>query len=609
MSNNLNFTGKYSMKEVLKSIGYWPLIIKILWVTNKKLFLLLLLLNLLIGLGPVLNIYATQQLINKLSSSNSIVHILPYVLLFCSILLTINFSQAFKNMINNLFNNEVLNKINIEIIEKANSLTLEDFENPDIQDQVKRAQQESGRVPIQTFHLMISIVTSIITFFSVASLIYYNLKWLVVLFLVLPILYLIPNMKLAQYEYEIYWNRAPKQRISWYLTYLITNYRSFKEIKINNSGPHIIKEYSAIVHDFIDEDYNIQKKRLIIFIVVDLLTIIVVGYALIKVVTISVQDQLMIGSTVALIQSIIVGINKVSEISTSIISICQNNFSLDQYFKFTTFSSNKNSIKILENELYLPLEDIYSIEFRDVFFRYPNTETYSLKGISFKVRKGETVAVVGENGSGKSTIAKLIARLYIQDSGEILINNVPIERYNTEDLRKNISVMHQDYECYEFSLRKNISITDLNRKSDDYSLKNSIENANLLKVLEKLNNNIDTQLGKWFKEGVQLSGGEWQKVAYARTIFKNASLNILDEPTSALDPIAEEQLLINFKKYSKDKIAIFISHRYSNIKHADRIIVVDNGIILEDGTHDELYNKNGHYFQLYNKQTGIFSAF
>ncbi|HEY4600669.1 MAG TPA: ABC transporter ATP-binding protein [Cerasibacillus sp.] len=603
MATQKEFKGNYSFNEILRSFNYWPSIFKILWETNKVSVILISFFYLLLGLTPTLNIHLTEKLFNALATEKTMEGIIIPLILFVTVLIVSNISRIIQSMVNNLFTIEVTNKINKDILEKATQLRLEDFENPEIQDQFKRALQESSHAPISTFQLISTFLTNVITFGSLFVLIFITLKWYSLFLLMLPIFHFVPNLKLTQYEYNIYWNRAPKQRIMWYIQYLISNYRSFKELKLNNAGNHFVKEFSSILDFFFIQDKKIQKKRLFIYLIIDFLSLTIIVGLLIYVVQLTVNQTILVGTSVALVQGIVMSTNKLSEISSTMISFCQNNIYLDQFFRFINYSNKLTEMN--DDKEYKELNHIYSVEFKNVYFKYPGNNEYSLKGVNFQIQSGDILAIVGQNGSGKSTIIKLIAGLYEIDRGEILINNINIKNLSKDDLRKKISIMHQDFETFELTLRKNIAITNLEHINNDAALMRCINHAGLDNIFFHNNKGLDTQLGKWFNNGVQLSGGEWQRVTYARTMFKNADINILDEPTSALDPFSEEDILSNFAKNNAMKIGIFITHRYSNIKYANKILVINNGKVIESGNHEKLINMKGYYYELFKKQTGI----
>jgi ATP-binding cassette subfamily B protein len=246
------------------------------------------------------------------------------------------------------------------------------------------------------------------------------------------------------------------------------------------------------------------------------------------------------------------------------------------------------------------------IEFRNVSYRYPDRDLLALDNVSFMIEPRETIALVGQNGAGKSTIVKLLGRLYDPHEGQILVNGVDIREYDPVDLRRQIGVMFQDYATYQFSAADNIGIGNVDRMGDQGAIVSAAERAGANTVIDRLPAGYATALGKWFEGGHQLSGGEWQKVALARAFMRDAQIMILDEPTATLDARAEHELFSRIQELTDDRIALYISHRFSTARMADRIFVLDQGRLVESGTHEELMLERGSYADLFELQAASY---
>lgn len=245
------------------------------------------------------------------------------------------------------------------------------------------------------------------------------------------------------------------------------------------------------------------------------------------------------------------------------------------------------------------------VEFRNVTYTYPGNDYPSIQNVSFKIEPGETVALVGRNGAGKSTIVKLLGRLYDPDEGEILIDGVDIRRYNLDELRRQFAVMFQDYATYQLSVRDNITAGDIFQETTGDAVVRATRQAGADPVIDRLPDGLNTILGRWFEGGHQLSGGEWQKVALARAFMRDAAdaqILVLDEPTAALDAKAEHELFVRLRDLSEHRMSINISHRFSTVRMADRILVLDQGRLIEEGTHEELVLLGGQYAELFTLQ-------
>jgi len=242
------------------------------------------------------------------------------------------------------------------------------------------------------------------------------------------------------------------------------------------------------------------------------------------------------------------------------------------------------------------------IEFKNVSFKYPKTERFVLKDFNVKIESGEKIALVGENGAGKTTIIKLLLRFYDVTEGEIFINGVNIKELDLDKWHQLVGALFQDFIKYQFTFKENVIFGNLDKKDNMELLKEAIKQSGADKYLEQLPKGIDQVVGKMFDEGIDLSGGQWQKLALARAFFRNAPLLIPDEPTSAIDAKAEYEIFENVQKLQKDKTVIIISHRFSTVRNADRILVLDEGKIIEEGNHEKLMSKKGLYAELFNLQ-------
>jgi ATP-binding cassette subfamily B protein len=245
---------------------------------------------------------------------------------------------------------------------------------------------------------------------------------------------------------------------------------------------------------------------------------------------------------------------------------------------------------------------IASIHFKNIFFKYPNTDRFVLKDINLEVQKGQVIALVGENGSGKTTLIKLLCRLYDASEGDILINNTHIKQLDIAEWRHRVSVIFQDFKEYHFTVKDNIRINELGMDADMPRIENAATMTSADKFITQMPNSYETMLGKEFRNGTELSGGQWQKIALSRAFYKDAEVIILDEPTSAIDPLAEYEIFMQLRGMAKDKILILITHRLYNLKMADCIFVMNNGEIIEQGHHEKLMAIKGKYYQMFEKQ-------
>lgn len=272
--------------------------------------------------------------------------------------------------------------------------------------------------------------------------------------------------------------------------------------------------------------------------------------------------QILVGNLVSLIQAITLTQSTSQSIVQGILSLCQNNLYIKQLFDFLDMPEEAETQTINQS-----LSAIQSIEFRNVSFRYPNTEVNAISNVSFTLSQGEKLAIVGRNGSGKSTIVKLLTHLYSEFEGEILINGHSIHEMDKDSFREKIGVVFQDFVHYEMAVRDNIGFGNVSSREMDEDIWTAIDKAGITDLVVSLPDKIDTLLGKWFEDGQQLSGGQWQRIAIARAFMRNADVYVLDEPSSFLDPHAEKEVFQKFDQLVNEKLGVFISHRLSLCTH------------------------------------------
>jgi ATP-binding cassette subfamily B protein len=281
-------------------------------------------------------------------------------------------------------------------------------------------------------------------------------------------------------------------------------------------------------------------------------------------------------------------------------SMSMRNKTIDNYLEFMSYP---NTIKLPKNAELIPKNpNPPIIELKNVSFTYPDSERFILKDFNLTIKSGEKIALVGENGAGKSTLIKLLLRFYDVTDGEVFINGIPIKKIDLNEWYKKIGALFQDFIKYQFTFKENVIFGNLAKKDDLYALKDAIKKSGADGYVADLPKGVDQIVGKTFEEGVDLSGGQWQKLALARAFFRDAPILILDEPTSAIDAKAEYEIFERVQNLQKDKTVIIISHRFSTVRNADRILVLDQGRIVEEGNHEKLMNKKGLYAELFNIQ-------
>ncbi|MCP4117796.1 MAG: ABC transporter ATP-binding protein [Desulfobacteraceae bacterium] len=485
--------------------------------------------------------------------------------------------------------------------EKSTSVDLAYYESPQYRDTLHRAQREGPYRPT-------SIVNGLILAGrSGASLV--AVLWLLVLFnpflcLVLVAAALPGVLMRFQYSDKIYaWQkqRTEDERRAFYYNWMLTGDAHARELRLFGLGDHFRKRFKAIRSVLRNEKLSFEKKRALGDLVGQSSTTLAVFGSFIYIASRTVQGTISLGDMVMYFQAFQKGLQYLRSFLESVAGLYEDNLFLLNFYEFLDVKPRINESDTSNRVL----ETIQSgFEMSDVTFRYQQCEKNVLDCVNFYIAPGEIVALVGENGSGKSTLVKLLCRLYDPDSGSVRLDGINIKRFGVKNYRKRISVVFQDYIRYNMTARENIRLGDINNAPDEDRIEAAAQKAGIKDYIESLHSGLDTPLGRMFKNGAELSVGQWQMTALARAFFRDADLVILDEPASSLDVKSEYEVFNRFKELVKDKAALIISHRFSTVRMADRICLLKDGKIAEEGSHDALMEMDKEYAALFRKQAG-----
>lgn len=582
------------MIKVLKEFRYFPKTIKLISKFDRKHFVTVVFLCFFIGIIPSVSLLLSQQMINGIIEDKGLNIVFKYLFFYVVVSLLSEYLACIKNYNEMCLQNEINYGLNCMVMNKCKNLSLEDFENSVIYDKLQRIQSELSFKPYQMLQLLLSILSTFATLISSIAILVLWKPWCALFLLVIPILSSLYYIQLGRTEFEYKLKRTAKGRRSWYISKLLTTDNSIKEVKIFKLSEYLINEYKKINLDFIKQDIDYMKKHSVFDLIHETIlhfcSCIVVIFAIIS----AHKNDILIGNVVTYIRSISMVQSCCTSLLSSIYSLYSNGLYLKELFDFFDLPESIEEKRTEGRRL----NGIEEINFKNVGFTYRQGKE-ALKNINLSMKKGEKIAVVGLNGAGKTTLIKLLTCLYPLQSGDILINGTSIREFSTNEIRGNISVLFQDYVKYEMSLRNNIGFGDISKLLNDDKLNEAL---NYVGLKGQFPNDLDTQLGLWFNEGIGLSGGQWQRVAIARMMFKRSSVYILDEPNAALDTIAFNKIVKIFFEYAKDDLCIFITHKMSSVHYANRIILMKDGKILGDGTHDILYKENEYYKELYDKE-------
>ena len=492
--------------------------------------------------------------------------------------------------------------ISTRIMEHASRLDLTSFEDPLFYDRMERARvQGTDRiVMIQATGLLIQ---QVVTTISLAASILFFSPWILVALIVCVVPAFLGETHFAFMGYSLNFRQTPAKREMEYLRVLGGSKESAKELKLFGLSSFLVGRYSKLSNELHTQTVGLAKRRLIIGALLTLLG--TVGYygSYAFVIYQTVIGAMTIG-TLILMTGAIAGA------STNIQAVFATFSTIADQALFVTdlldFFAMKPTVFSKPNALPAPKPIRKGFEFQDVSFAYPGQTRFVLSNVSFRLEPGERLALVGENGQGKTTIVKLLARLYDPTGGQILLDGVDLREYDLEDLWKETGVIFQDFMRYDLTAAENIAIGRIEDKDNIFRLRSASQKSLAEQVIRKLPKGYEQVLGRRFEGGVDLSGGEWQKMALARAYLRDAQLLILDEPTAALDAKSEHEVFQRFAELTRGKMALLISHRFSTVKMADRILVLENGKIAEQGSHDQLLLSGGRYAEMFELQAASY---
>ncbi len=511
--------------------------------------------------------------------------------------------QTIRNINQQALQELTAKRIQLMIMQHANRLDLSFYENPRFYDALQQAQREAGYRPLNMVEQMFNLLRTVITFLTMTGLIA-RLGWVVALAaLVAPIPSFIASSRYGWQGYMMSRRQSPDRRRMVYFLDLLTKDTYNKEIKLFGLGDFFINRWDEIANRFYMENRGLVKRRYLMGFAWGSLNTIVTSGAYLFVALQTVAGRLTLGDLTFYTQATGSVMTSLGGILSGFSDMYENNLYLNNLYDFLDYVP---TIKNRPDAVMLELPLRMGLEFRDVTFTYPGKDTPALRNVSFTIHPDEAVALVGQNGAGKTTIVKLLTRLYDPDEGQILIEGRDIREYDLASLHSAIGVIFQDYVTYFFSARENIGVGKLPEMENREMVETSARKSGADRVIEKLPSGYETTLGRWFDEGYQLSGGEWQKVALARAFMRDAEILILDEPTASLDARAEYEIFARMKELTEGKMAVFISHRFSTVRLADRIFVLEDGTLTEVGSHEELLALDGTYAELFNLQAAAY---
>ena len=592
-----------SLRSFLGVFGYGRQALRLVWDTNRQLLAWLAALTLIAGLLPAGIAWVGARIVDGVvaaatSPAHATAPVLRLVLYEGLLVAALAGVQRGLSFCQALLRAQLGQRVNVLILEKALTLDLAQFEDSEFYDKLTRARREASSRPLSLVMRTLGLIQNLVSLAGFAALLLRFSPWSVGVLLLAGLPAFIAEAKFSGDAFRLFRWRSPETRMQVYLETVLAREDHAKEVKLYGLGPRLLQRYRDIFTRLYREDRALSVRRDSWGFVLGLLATLTLYAAYAWSVLKAIAGQISIGSMTMYLLVFRQGQGAVSAILSAIGGMYEDNLYLSTLYEYLDTPVAPRTGTALRGP-----DPGDGVRFEHVTFRYPGAEAPALEDVSLHLRPGSSLALVGENGSGKTTLIKLLTRLYPPDSGRILLDGRDIAEFDEAALRARIGVIFQDFTRYQMLVGENVGAGDEAHFEDERRWREAAAKGQAADFIEQLPKGYQTQLGKWFREGREISGGQWQKIALSRAFMRtDADVLVLDEPTAAMDARAEAEVFEHFRQLAHDRITILISHRFSTVRMADQIAVLDRGRIIERGSHEELMQRGGHYAQLFRLQ-------
>jgi ATP-binding cassette, subfamily B, bacterial len=581
--------------------------LELVWSTSRVLTLALAGLTLVAGLLPAAVAWVGALIVDAVvagmathAATGAVVsgEVLRWVAVEAGLVVAIAAVQRGLSASQSLLRAQLGHRVNVMILEKALTLELRHFEDSEFYDKLTRARREASSRPLSLVGRTFGVVQNGISLTSYAVLLWQLSPWAVLLLVGAGLPAFVAEAKFSGDAFRLFRWRSPETRKQMYLEAVIASDEHAKEVKLFGLGPRLLARYREIFHVLYDEDRRLTLRRTVWGFGLGLVgTAAFYGaYAWIGVE--AVAGAITLGQMTMYLLLFKQGQSAVSASLSSIGGMYEDNLYLSNLYEYL-----EQEVPPAAGQATVGPKPGDGVRFEGVSFTYPGVETPAVDAVSFHLRPGQAMALVGENGSGKTTLIKLLTRLYLPTAGRILVDGRDIREWDEAALRRRVGVIFQDFARYQLPVGQNVGAGDVDAFEDEARWAVAAEQGMAAPFIEEFPERYHTQLGRWFANGRELSGGQWQKIALSRAFMRSsADVLVLDEPTAAMDAEAEAQVFEHVRGLSRDKMAVLISHRFSTVRMADHIVVLDHGKVVEQGTHHELVARGGRYARLFELQ-------
>jgi ATP-binding cassette subfamily B protein len=583
------------IKAIIEVLGYAVRTVRLVALSSRKLLALQIGFTALAALLPLAVAYVGKRIIDAVVAADP-GRTLDWVVLELGAVLALTATQRTLGLIRQLLSARMGADLNSAILEKALGLELSFFENAEFYDKLTRARREASSRPLALVSDCFLLAQNLVTLLGYSAFLTAFSAWVLPVLFVATIPATLAEMHYSKLTFRVRNWRSPDTRRLLYLEHVLANDEHVKEVKLFGIGPLLLERYRNFAQTFYQEDKRLALRRAAFTQLLGVVGVAAFYATYAWMALAAARGHISVGALTLYVVSLRQGQQTFQSVLSGIGNVYEHNLYMSNLFAYLGLPSRSPTKAAGEVPHTIEPQQRGAIRFEDVGFRYPGANDWALRHVDIDIAPGESIALVGENGAGKTTFVKLLTGLYQPTEGRIFIDGRELSAYPEDELRRRFAVIFQDFNQYQFRVRENVGLGSVHHLEDLPRIERAVERGGAKELVAALPGGLEHPLGNWFEKGSELSGGQWQKLALARAFMREeASILILDEPTAALDAKAEHAVFQHFRDLSRGRTSIIISHRFPTVRMADRILVIEQGHVVESGSHDALMAQRGRY--------------